>query len=238
MPVWSRNGRTIFFGTGRNIYRVPADGSTAPQALFQQSPPDRLFPTSITRDEKLLLTQWDVTPRGEVRGLDLGPTPKPRPSLVTESGTQSDGHLSSDDRWLVYQAAPGGSPNRDIQIVARPFPGTEVRRVTISSGPAYQPRWSHDDREIFYRIEDGTVMSVAVSRGPTPLDLTLGKPVRVVTPVNTIRDFSGPTYDVSPDGRRFLFIKAPELDIRSLTVILNWDVEVKAAITAGGAASR
>jgi hypothetical protein len=48
--------------------------------------------------------------------------------------------------------------------------------------------------------------------------------------VNTIHEFSGPTYGVSPDGQRFLFIKAPELDIRSLTVILNWDVDVNAAI--------
>jgi hypothetical protein len=73
-------------------------------------------------------------------------------------------------------------------------------------------------------------MSVSVSRGRTPFDLVVGKPVRVVSPVNTIRDFSGPTYGVSPDGQRFLFIKAPELDIRSLTVVLNWDVEVDAAI--------
>jgi len=33
-----------------------------------------------------------------------------------------------------------------------------------------------------------------------------------------------------PDGRRFLFIKAPELGIRSLTVVLNWDVEVQATL--------
>jgi hypothetical protein len=45
---------------------------------------------------------------------------------------------------------------------------------------------------------------------------------------------SGPTYGVSPDGRRFLFIKAPELEIRSLNVILNWDVEVSAAIAGTG----
>jgi eukaryotic-like serine/threonine-protein kinase len=231
MPVWSRNGRTIYFTSGvRTIYRVPADGSTAPQAVLQQPPPHRLFPTSITRDEKHLVTQRDLAPASELRGLDLGPPPRQTPALVAESGTQSDGHLSSDDRWLVYQSATGGSPSRDTQIVARPFPETEARRVTIASGPAYQPRWSHDDREIFYRTEDGTVMSVPVTRGPTPLDVTFGKPVRVVSPVNTIRDFSGPTYDVSPDGRRFLFIKAPELDIRSLQVILNWDVAVTAAI--------
>jgi serine/threonine-protein kinase len=230
MPVWSRNGRTIYFGTGRRIYRVPADGSTAAQLLLQQPPPDRLFATSITRDETRLVTQWDVTPRGEVRGLDLGPTARPTPALVAEAGSQSDGQISHDGRWLLYEWATGGAPSRDVQIMVRPFPETQARRFTISSGPAYQPRWSHDDREIFYRTEDGSVMSVSVARGPTPLDLIPGKPVRVVTPVNTIRDFSGPTYDVAPDGQRFLFIKAPELDIRSLSVILNWDVEVKAAI--------
>jgi hypothetical protein len=174
--------------------------------------------------------QWDLAPKAEIRGLDPGPPPKQTPPLVAEPGTQSDGHLSSDDRWLVYQSAPGGMPSRDTQIMVRPFPGTEARRFSVSSGPAYQPLWSHDDREIFFRTEDGTVMSVSVSRGSTPLDLILGKPVPVVSPVNTIRDFSGPTYDVSPDGQRFLFIKAPELDIRSLEVILNWDVAVQAAI--------
>lgn len=231
MPVWSRDARTIYFTRGqRNIYRVPSDGSTAPQVAFQHPPPVRLFATSITRDEKRLVTHWDLTPRIDLRGLDLGPTPRLTTALVEESGSQSDGHLSSDDRWLVYESATGGMPSRDVQILVRPYPGTQARRFTVSSGPAYQPLWSHDDREIFYRTEDGTVMSVSVSRGPTSLDLTLGKPVRVVTPANTIRDFSGPTYDVSPDGRRFLFIKAPELDIRSLTVILNWDVEVSAAI--------
>ena len=107
--------------------------------------------------------------------------------------------------------------------------------MSVSPTFGYQPLWSHDDREIFYRTEDGRVMSVPVSRGPTPLDLRLGKPLRVVTPVNTIPySTSGPTYDVSPDGKRFLFIKAPELDIRSLTVVLNWDVEVKAALRRKG----
>jgi hypothetical protein len=56
-------------------------------------------------------------------------------------------------------------------------------------------------------------------------------PVPVVAAPQTLRNWSlGPNYDVSPDGRRFLMIKAPEQDIRSLTVVQNWDVEVKATI--------
>jgi hypothetical protein len=39
-------------------------------------------------------------------------------------------------------------------------------------------------------------------------------------------------------GQRFLFIETPEIDIRSLTVILNWDVEVKAAISGAAAVTR
>jgi Tol biopolymer transport system component len=237
MPVWSPNGRTIYFTTAqRNINRVPADGSTVPQTIFRQ--PDRLFATSITPDGKRLLTHWEVTPETEIRELALEPTPQ-LTTLVADPGSQSHGQLSRDGSWLVYESAAGGMPGPDYQVMARPFPETQARRLSVSRGFGFQPIWSHDGREVFYRTEDGTVMSVPVSRGSKPLDLTLGKPVRVVTPVNTIRDWtSGPNYAVSPDGRRFLFIKAPELEIRSLNVILNWDVAVNAALAGSGVTTR
>jgi Tol biopolymer transport system component len=240
MPVWSPDARAIYFTTGqRNIYRVPADGSTAPQTIFRLPPPDRLFATSITRDGKRLLTHWDlspITPRVELRMLELGPAPE-LTRVVAESGVQSDGQLSHDGRWVAYSAAETLAGQR--QVLVRPFPETTTRKWSVSRGTGYQPIWSHNGREIFYRTDDGTVMSVSVSRGPTPFDLELGKPVRVVTPVNVLRDWaSGPTYDVSPDGQRFLFIKAPELEIRSLNVILNWDVQVHAALAGTGVPTR
>jgi eukaryotic-like serine/threonine-protein kinase len=238
MPVWSPDGHTIYFATAeRNISYVPADGSTAGQLIFRQPPPDRLSPTSITPDGKYLLLHWDVWPKRDLRVLDLGPARRLTRSFA-ESGSQSDGQLSHDGRWVVYQSE-AGMAGVDVRIMVRPYPDTQALRRSVSLGAGYHPIWSHDDREIFYRTDDGTVMAVPVLRGPTPLDLRVGKAVRVVTPVNTIPDASsGPTYDVSPDGRRFLFIKAPELDIRSLNVVLNWDVEVKAAVGGTGSPAR
>ncbi len=72
-------------------------------------------------------------------------------------------------------------------------------------------------------------MAVAVSPGPP---FQHAAPVAVVNPVHTLHEVNtAPTYDVSPDGRRFLFIRAPELDIRSLTIVQNWNVEVSAILS-------
>ena len=120
--------------------------------------------------------------------------------------------------------------------MVRPFPETQSFQRIVSAGIGRQPLWSHDGRQIFYRTEDGTVMSVPITTTTAPRSLVSGTPVRVVSPSNTIREWAaGANYSVSPDGRRFLFIKAPELDIRSLKVVLNWDVAVKAAISGLGA---
>jgi hypothetical protein len=239
MPVWSPDGSEIFFTTAdRNINRIPADGSTGPQTVFRQPQPDRLHPLSITPDGKYLLTQWDILPkRVDLRLLEIGATPQLKP-LIGQSGTESDARLSPDGKWVVYRSAQSTGDGRDGQIMVRPFPNVDAYRRIVSLGLGSQPIWSRDGREIFYRTEDGGVMSVAIRVTPRPPYFIYEAPVRVVSPVNTLRDWGGPTYDVSPDGKRFLFIKAPELDIHSLTVILNWDVEVKAALTGTGVTAR
>jgi Tol biopolymer transport system component len=230
MPVWSPDGAQIFFTSGeRTIYRIPADGAKGPTAVYQLTPPGRVHATSITPDGKRLLTQWDLLPKSvDMRVLELAPTPT-LTRLPGQSGTERDARLSPNGRWIVYQTAE--STEGEGQAVVRPFPDIQSRRWIVSPNVGRQPIWSHDGREIFYRTEDGTVMSVPVKTSPV---FEHGSPVRVMTPVDTLRDWAnGPTYDVSPDGRRFLFIKTSELDIRSLNVVLNWDVEVKAALGQG-----
>ena len=237
MPVWSPDGSEIFFTTAeRIINRVRADGSTGPQTIFQQPALDRLHPLSITPDGRYLLMTWDILPkRQDLRLLELGATPRLTP-LLGQSGTESSGRISRDGKWIVYQSQESTPESRGGvragQIMVRPFPDVDAFRKIISTGLGNQPIWSRDGREIFYRTEDGSVMSVAIKVTKTPPYLIHDAPVRVVSPVNTLHECS--CYDVSPDGQRFLFTKAPDLDIRSLTVVLNWDVEVKAALAGKG----
>ena len=235
MPVWSRDSSEIFYTSGqRNIYRIPADRSRLPEFILGLNPPERIHGLSITPDGKRLLTHWDILPDGvDLRVVELGP--KTVTKLIGDSLSENDGQLSPDGKWLVYQSAEsiGG---REGQIVVRPFPDVRAHQWVISPGLGRQPMWSRDGREIFYRTEDGTVMSVRVRTTPS---FSYDTAVPVVTPRLTLSTpGTGPTYDVSSDGRRFLFIRAPEMDIRSLTVILNWDVEVNAAIAGTGVTTR
>ena len=226
MPVWSRDSSEIFYTSAqRSIYRIPADRSRLPELILQLKAPERIHGLSLTPDGKRLLTHWDIQPEGiDLRVVELGP--KTVTKLIGDSLSENDGQLSPDGKWLAYQSGEsiGG---RVGQIVVRPFPDVRARQWVISAGSGLQPIWSRDGHEIFYRTEDGTVMSVRVRTTPS---FSYDAAVPVVTPQLTLVSGTGPTYGVSPDGRRFLFIRAPELDIRSLTVVLNWDVAVNAAI--------
>jgi eukaryotic-like serine/threonine-protein kinase len=226
MPVWSRDGSEIFFTTGeRNIYRVPADRSRGPEPVLQLQHPDRIHPLAITPDGGRLLTHWDRMPKEiDLRVVELGPTPKLTP-LVGDSRTEHDGRLSPDGKWLAYESSES-TVRPASQIAVRRFDDIRAEQHIVGAG--HLPIWSSDGKEIFYLTAEGTVMSVRVQTTPS---FRRSTPVPVVTPSLTFGDVgTGPTYDVSPDGRRFLFIKAPELGIRSLTVVLNWDVEVQATL--------
>jgi Tol biopolymer transport system component len=97
-----------------------------------------------------------------------------------------------------------------------------------------RPAWSHDSPELFYLAPTGAVMRVGVERGRTwsatvPTKLFEGP--YLVTGSGT---FTGRTYDVSPDGRRFLMIKqsdgAEPNATTSLVVVQHWFEELKARV--------
>jgi hypothetical protein len=140
----------------------------------------------------------------------------------------SNAAISPDGRWLAYDAAPrAGAPN----VYVRPFPDVKAGKWQVSRDGGTRPVWSNNGRELFILSQvaplsnEATVMTVPIETGST---FTYGNPRKL---------FSGPyyaalsglTYDVSPDGQRFLMIKdttsAP--DAARLVVVENWLEELK-----------
>jgi hypothetical protein len=110
------------------------------------------------------------------------------------------------------------------------FPDLRVKeRISTAGGVA--PRWSRDERELFYLAPDDTLMSAAVNgKGPA---FQVGTVRRVFEralppPGGGVGGFY--RWDVSGDGQRFLVITPLETQESlplTLTVVMNWTAGVK-----------
>src|SRR5262249_29049607 len=76
-------------------------------------------------------------------------------------------------------------------------------RWQVSTGGGGRPVWSRNGRELFYIDADNRLNVVPVRATPT---FSAGSPARVFDG-RYFSNIAGRTYDVSPDGRRFLMIK-------------------------------
>jgi Tol biopolymer transport system component len=133
--------------------------------------------------------------------------------------------FSPDGRWLAYVSSD--ESGRD-EIYVQPYPGTGKWQISTEGGT--EPLWNRNGRELFYR-SGNKMMAVDVATEET---FSAGKP-RVLFEgpyVPTPRSF--PDYDVSPDGQRFLMLKATEQTAPTqINVVLNWFEELKQKVPTG-----
>ena len=105
----------------------------------------------------------------------------------------------------------------------------------VSNGGGTRPVWARSGEELFYLSvagEDATLMSVRVERGAaawaagTPTKLFTGQYFYMPQAVG-----EGRTYDVAPNGQRFLMIKEIRSDAaagpQNFIVVQNWSEELK-----------
>ena len=118
------------------------------------------------------------------------------PLLATEFG-ERNAAVSPDGRWVTYESNASGQ----YEIYVRPFPDVDQGGLSqISTNGGVQPLWGPDGRELFYRSDVG-LMVVPVETDPS---FTAGNPEVIVE--GPYRIGAGRTYDIAPDGQRFLFI--------------------------------
>ena len=141
------------------------------------------------------------------------------------TGAQTQGMFSPDGRLLAYTSSSSG--RFEVYVDGVPEPGT---RVQVSANGGSSARWRPDGKELFYLAPDGTLTAVPV-RSMEPLEF--GPPVALFQFFSSIRGAPNgiPSYDVTPDGQRFIVSSIVRQTDPSIEVLLNWP----ALMTAGTA---
>jgi hypothetical protein len=227
-PVWPPDGRQLLYSSvragGVNLFAQAANGSGGVTRLTTS--PNVQHATSVTPDgTRLVFTETAPATGQDVMLLGLDGTRAVTP-LVQTPFSERNGEVSPDGRWLAYEANDSGRFN----IYVRPFPDVSSGYWQVSTDGGTRPLWARNSQELFYLNLTGALMRVGVARGPTwaataPTRLFEGR-------YGAAANQSGRTYDIAPDGKRFLMIKAGASADQTavptnLVVVQNWREELK-----------
>ncbi len=186
------------------------------------------FPSGITTDGVVL---FGPTPTmgTELMQLALDGTHHVTPLLQTRFN-ERNGIVSPDGRWLAYQSDSSGP----IEVYVRPFPNVGGGQWLVSTAGGTRPLWARNGKELFYVGADGALLGVPVEASGATWNA--GTPMKILEGRYYAGDNAGRAYNVSPDGRRFLMIKAPGSDASAvppaLIVVQHWNEELERLVPA------
>jgi serine/threonine-protein kinase len=168
----------------------------------------------------------------DIMMLGLGPTPastvarRPQPLIQTMFGEIAP-RVSSNGRWVAYQSNESGMP----RIYVRPFPNVDAGGWQVSPNGGTRPLWARSGRELFYQA-NGAMMAVPVRT--TDSNFSYGNPTKLFDAAPYYFGIAGHTFDVSPDGQKFLMIKnaaaSDQSAAPSLIVAEHWTDDLKTRV--------
>jgi eukaryotic-like serine/threonine-protein kinase len=218
-PIWSPDGRYVAYArVGLGVYRKLATGAGNEELLAPSKP--LAVPKSWSPDGNILVyAQINPDTGADLLAVPVNGDRKPFPVLRT-GATEDQGQFSPDGHWLAYTSNESGQ----TEIYVIPFPAALGAKWLVSRGGGFQPRWRRDGKELFYISSDSKMMSVEVATQPAFQSGT-PRPLFQSNIVDTgIR--TGPmSWDLAPDGNRFLIISPSTSDTPAITVTLNWRPE-------------
>ncbi len=227
-PVWSSDGKKILYASGNDLISLgTAERSANGVGQAAVVATGRKVPTAVSHDGRwLVLTDGG----GEIPGSIVirAREDANKAIRIQGRGTESDGSLSPDGRWLLYTSISAARREVLVQSLPEEVGGSAAAagKWQISVAGGGQPTWRADGKEIFFVAPDGMMMSALVESGenffrpgtPNPLfhtSLEFDQGFGV--------DRLGRQYDVTPDGQRFLLSQHVSNGTDApITVVVNW----------------
>jgi serine/threonine-protein kinase len=220
-PIWTPDGQRVAFKNGQDAFWAPADGSSPGEPLLKHEivsnighiyswSPDGTIMTFAVQSRP---SDWDLW------RLHLEETATAQPFIET-SFSELQGVFSPNGRWIAYRSTESGRS----EVYVAPFPGPGPKRL-ISTESGIEPLWSRDGQELYYRSR-AKLMVVSVQTEPS---FQAGTP-RVLFEVPQMnRSGLWRTYDVTPDGQRFIMSQNPEGTQEPLQIVYipDWFEELK-----------
>jgi eukaryotic-like serine/threonine-protein kinase len=222
-PAWSPDGKNVAFASNRdgqmNLYIKPADGSGEEKLLLKTD--EYKIVQQWTKDGRFVL--FDSTGPKTAQDIWALPFPvgaKPVPLVKTQFIEYRE-RVSPDGRWLAYMSNESGAN----EIYVRPFtpdaPAGTGAKWLVSKGGGDRSLWRPDSKVLFY-LGPTQVMAVDID---TSKGFQAGTPRRMFT---APPGASTTSWDLSPDGKRFLFVAPPGAGhVVPYTVVLNWAAGLK-----------
>jgi serine/threonine-protein kinase len=216
-PVWTPDGHIVYGqndGRGPVLIERPADALASESILARI--PGNVMPVvqSISANGKLIAVRFGG---GGGTGVSVisRPEGKIRPSVLEDGGGAAA--LSRDGQWLAQSVHSSSSARIVVRAIPAdpnaPLPAATREIASFVSAPS-SIRWSADGKELLV-LTSGAVFAV-------PIDWADGTP-RSGAPRKLFDAPEASSFDVMPDGRRFLLAETPEEGTnRSIVLIQNW----------------
>ena len=224
-PVWSPDSSRLAVRSNRrgrfNIYARALNEVGGEQLLYDST--DNANIHDWSRDGSFLIYSRD-DPRGKTgRDLWVLPLNGARASypLLETPLNQDYPRFSRSGRLLSYQTNDSG--RNKVFVMAYPPTGD---KWDITPGGGAQPIWRADGNELFYVAPDNTIMAVEVREGARTVEFGTPQPLFQAPIIVVPARQPNWTWDVSPDGQRFLLILA-KADDAPVTLVTNWQAALK-----------
>jgi serine/threonine protein kinase/Tol biopolymer transport system component len=232
--VFAPDGKRIAFRSGAggsegNLYWKAADGSGDVERLTTSARSQT--PSSWSPDGTTLAFMEEGASKGFFQfDIWLWSTgDRKTRALINTAANEMTPEFSPDGRWLAYVSNLSGRH----EVYVQPYPGPGERHL-ISTNGGEQPAWRPDGRELFYVQNGGynaggvpTLMSVNVATAPA---FRAGTPKALFANAALFIAW-GRSYDVAPDGRRFLLTPDKEattsLAPAQMILVQHWFEELK-----------